>query len=117
MGSPRRNCVVGCPGTRPRSSPRRARVGGARRQRNRSLQSVLARLRAIDLRRTIRLMARLEGLEIVREFQRNVRRVIKADAAVFIAAVAIVSAVIGCLQWYFIHRHFSSEAAELKMAN
>jgi hypothetical protein len=94
---------------------------GARRRRAAPTQSLSAkrarRLRPIDLRRTIRLMARLEGLEIVREFQRNVRRVIKADAAVFIAAVAIVSAVIGCLQWYFIHRHFSSEAAELKVAN
>jgi hypothetical protein len=62
-------------------------------------------------------MARLEGLEIAREFQRNVRRVIKNDAAIFIAAVAIASAIIGCLQWYFIQRHFSSEAAELKATN
>ncbi len=77
----------------------------------------MGRLRGIDLRRTIPIMARLERLQIVREFLRNVRRVIKDEPAIFLAAVAIASTVIGSLQWYFMQRHFSREAAKLKAAN
>jgi hypothetical protein len=62
-------------------------------------------------------MAKLERLEIVRDYLRDVRRVIKDKAAIFIAAVAIASTAIGALQWYFIQRHFSREAAKLKAAN